>query len=108
MLPKSKRLNKEDFKGVRPKVFFRCEFFDVASTPSLHTKYACVITKKRVKTAVARNTLKRKTLTAIWELENKNPSQSNHHFIFYIKAIPKETPYALLQEEIKKVFDTLH
>ena len=108
MLPKPKRLNKKDFEGIRPKVFFRCDLFDVAQAPSLSRKYACIITKKRVKTAIARNTLKRKILTAVREKEKENPKQNKNLLIFYVKAIPKETSYILLQEEIKKVFDTLH
>ncbi len=108
MLPKSKRLNKEDFKRARPKVFFRGDVFDASLFLSPIRKYACVITKKRVKTAVARNMLKRKVLTAVREMHQETTKQEKDYIIFYIKAIPKETSYTLIKEEIRKAFDTLH
>lgn len=105
MLPKKERLTKEDFKDIHPKVFFRGMLFDAASTPSSSLpKFACVISKKKIKTAVGRNSIKRKVLTAIREVAPKK----QHSVIFYIKAIPKETSYSQIKEEISKAFDTLH
>ena len=104
MLQKKKRLTKEDFKVIKPKIFFRGVLFDVAFAPSLDQKFACVISKKKIKTSVSRNSIKRKVLSVINEL---NP-QKKGFFIFYIKTIPKTTSYALVKEEISKAFDTLH
>ena len=106
MLPKSLRLTKEDFKKGHPKVFFRGDFLEAAYIPSTTRKFACVITKKRVKTAVARNTLKRKVFTAVNQL--RKTTTNTGFIILYLKAISKETPYLHLKEEIKKVFATLH
>lgn len=104
MLPKPERLTKEDFQGSRPRVFFRGELFEVAYTSHLSQKFACVIAKKRVKTAVARNSIKRKLFSL---LETIKPEKQGF-FIFYIKAIPKETTSSQLKEEILKAFATLH
>ena len=108
MLPKSERLTQEDFKGVRPKVFFRGGLFEVSYIPSQSQKFACVITKKRVKTAVARNTLKRKVFSAIKNNKGDLEKKKKGMLIFYLKVIPKDTPYLHLEEEIRKAFATLH
>lgn len=108
MLPKSKRLKQEDFKGVRPKVFFRGDLLEAAYIPSSLQKFACVITKKRVKTAVARNTLKRKVFAAVRSLTTNQSINKTGFMVFYLKAISQDTPYQKIEEEIRKAFATLH
>lgn len=105
MLPKSERLNKDDFINIHPKVVFRGDYFDVASTPSLHQKFACVISKKRIKTAIARNKVKRRIFNGIKETFFKK--EKHYHIIFYPKPIAQDTDYQTLYKEISKVFATL-
>lgn len=110
MLPKSERLSKDDFINIHPKVFFRGEYFDVASTPSLQQKFACVISKKRIKKAVARNKVKRRIFNALQEITSQNTSlakEKQQHIIFYPKPTAQATDYQNLHKEISKVFATL-
>lgn len=110
MLPKSERLSKDDFISIHPKVFFRGEYFDVASTPSLQRKFACVISKKRIKTAIARNKVKRHIFNAVQEIFSQNaslPKEKQQHIIFYPKPTAKNIDYQTLYKEISKVFATL-
>ena len=110
MLPKSERLRKDDFISTHPKVFFRGEYFDVASTTSLHYKFACVISKKRIKTAIARNKVKRRIFNGINEIFLQNtslPKEKQQHIIFYPKSTAQSTDYQILHKEISKVFATL-
>ena len=104
MLPKSERLTKNDFESIRPKVFFRGEFFDVALVPLEATKFACVISKKKIKRAVDRNKVKRRIFGALKESRPK----STGHFIFYIKSSAENALYGSLNKEISKAFATLH
>ncbi len=106
MLPKSERLTQEDFKVIRPKVFFRGVLFEAACAPSSVLKFACVISKKKIKTAIGRNTIKRKVLTAVREVK-QTTAIKNMYIVFYIKAIPNETQYTTIKEEIIKAFATL-
>jgi ribonuclease P protein component len=104
MLPKSKRLTKEDFIRNRPKIIFRGELFDIAAVTLPTQKFACVIAKKTLKRAVDRNRVKRRILNTLQKIK----TTSTHSFIFYPKKISLDTPYSQLHEEIKKVFATLH
>jgi ribonuclease P protein component len=104
MPPKTKRFTKEDFSGIRPKVFFRGTLLDIAYIPLSSQKFACVISKKTLKTAVERNMVKRRILNGLRTLTI--PTQ--HSFIFYPKKTSYTAPYALLIEEIKQAFTTLH
>ena len=103
MLPKSERLTKQDFEGNRPKVFFRGNFFDVAIIPTDTQKFACVISKKKVKRAVTRNLIKRRILSAVKE----NKPEKKGHFIFYIKSNAEGVAYSIIKEEISLAFATL-
>jgi ribonuclease P protein component len=104
MLPKSKRLTKEDFNEKRPKVFFRGELFDVAVVTLTTQKVACVTAKKTLKRAVDRNLIKRRLLSIIATTKLPTP----YSFVFYPKKNSQTAPFLRLQEEIKKAFDTLH
>lgn len=103
MLPKSKRLTKEDFKDSRPKIFFRGEFFDIATLPINPSKFACVIAKKTLSRAVDRNTLKRK----IFAIVGNSKIKSSYSFIIYPKKTSSTIPYSQLEEEIRRAFATL-
>lgn len=104
MLPKSKRFTKEDFQGKRPKVFFRCELFDIAAVTLSTQKCACVTAKKTFKRAVDRNLIKRRIFSAIKDIT----LPPTHSFVFYPKKGSITTPYILLDSEIKKAFATLY
>ncbi len=104
MLPKSKRLTKEDFNEKRPKVFFRGELFDVAGVTLQTQKVACVTSKKTLKRAVDRNLIKRRIFSILITIKPPSP----YSFIFYPKKNSQTAPFRLLQEEIQKAFDTLH
>lgn len=103
MLPKSQRLTKEDFKGLRPKVFFRGELFDIGYIPGETKKFACVIAKKTLSKAVDRNLIKRRIMECLQEV---NPSKP-YSFVIYPKKISLSTSYQQLHKEIIKAFATL-
>lgn len=110
MLPKSERLTKDDFVNTYPKVFFRSEYFDVTSISSLQQKFACVISKKRIKKAVTRNKVKRRIFNSIKELLLQKTLSIEHkkqYIVFYPKPITQKTDYHVLYKEISKVFATL-
>jgi ribonuclease P protein component len=105
MLPKKERFTKKDFIGARPHIFFRGTYFDVASVSNGMTKYACVISKKRIKRAVDRNSVKRKVYASIRSSRNVSANQS---LIFYPKKTLLNASTPLVLTEIRKVFATLH
>ena len=105
MLPKPERLTKSDFVGLRPRMFVRGTFVDVAgiSTQESLSRFACVIAKKRIKRAVDRNTVKRK----IYHILQKNKPKKSHYIIIYPKINCLTSSYSHIEAEIKKAFDTL-
>lgn len=103
MLPKSERLTKVDFVGLRPRIIFRGSFVDIAVSPSITSRFACVIAKKRLKKAVDRNTVKRKIYHIIKDFKPKTP----HLVIVYPKVTTLTGEYAHIQEEIRSAFATL-
>lgn len=104
MLPKTRRLTKEDFTTSRPKTFFRGEFFDIAYLSLPTKKFACVISKKTLKNAVDRNKVKRRIMNIISKIE----ITSAYSFIIYPKKISLDVTYQQLYKEIQKAFATLH
>lgn len=104
MLPKSERFTKEDFQGVRPKVFFRDTVIDIAKVSLPTQKIACVISKKTLKRAVDRNYAKRRVYTIIGTL----PLPPKDSFVFYLKKDSISIPYSRLEEIITQAFATLH
>jgi ribonuclease P protein component len=104
MLPKKERLTKKDFSGLRPRVVFRGNFVDIATAPTLiHSRFACVIAKKRISRAVDRNAVKRKIYHSIQETKPKSPLL----VIIYPKTSVVSTSYTQIKEEIKQAFATL-
>lgn len=103
MLPKSKRLTTKDFNGLRAKMVFRGTYVDVAVSPSLATRFACVISKKRVKKAVDRNTIRRK----IYHILSSVVVASPHFIIVYPKQNVLSGSFTEIQKEILEVFATL-
>ncbi len=103
MLPKSERLTKRDFATTRPKVVFRGTYMDIAANASDISKFACVISKKRIKRAVDRNKARRKIYHMVRETKPKNPS----FIIIYPKQAVISGNRTLIWEELSKAFATL-
>ncbi len=103
MLPKLKRLTKRDFIGIRPHIVFRGTYVDIALHPSSHTRFACIISKKRIKKAVDRNKVKRKIYNILTLITTKN---QNLIFV-YPKHSCISANHTLLRNEIEQVFATL-
>lgn len=103
MLPKSERLTKKDFIGLRPQIVFRGTFVDIAVSPADSSRFACVIAKKRIKKAVDRNTVKRKIYHCIYDKKPKNSLL----VIIYPKTTALTSSYSQMKEEIHQAFDTL-
>lgn len=103
MLPKSERLTKKDFVGLRPRIIFRGTFVDIAASPAQLSRFACVIAKKRIKRAVDRNRVKRKIYHIIREVK---PETSNL-VIVYPKITTLSGQFSNIKEEIAKAFATL-
>ena len=81
MLPKKERFTKVDFLGKRPRVFFRGVFLDAAYCKLTTQKFACVTSKKTMKKAVDRNSIKRKLFNMVELFKNKE----EYSVIFYPK-----------------------
>jgi ribonuclease P protein component len=104
MLPKKERFTKIDFLGKKSRVFFRGFLFDVAYIKLPTQKFACVISKKTIKKAVNRNSVKRKILNAVQEVKKEEHGLS---LVFFPKKGSDTTPYSQIFSEIGKAFDTL-
>ena len=100
MLPKKERLTKNDFVGLRPRIVFRGTFVDIAISPAPLSRFACVISKKRIKRAVDRNNIKRR----IYNILQKIKPQSPNLVIVYPKITALNSKYLNIQEEIKSAF----
>jgi ribonuclease P protein component len=93
MLPKSKRLTKQDFTITRPKIFFRGELFDLAFCVLTTQKVGCVISKKTLKKATDRNFVRRRFYSLF--LDIKVPK--NYSIIVYPKKNSLTYSYKELQ-----------
>lgn len=103
MLPKSRRITTQDFKGKKTRLAYRGAFFDMSIAPGEKTKYACIISKKRVKRAVDRNRIKRRIYTSLKDMDTKTPL-----FVFiYPTKTSLHASQASLHDELKKAFATL-
>lgn len=104
MLPKTERLTKSDFVGIRPRIAFRGTFVDISVVKTEgFSRFACVIAKKRIKNAVDRNSVKRKIYHIIKEVKPKSP----YLVILYPKITALHANKVNLKEEISAGFATL-
>lgn len=103
MLPKSERLTKTDFVGLRPRIVFRGTFVDIATSKATISRFACVIAKKRIKRAVDRNNIKRKIYHIIRGVKPKSPNL----VIVYPKITALHASQLHIQEEIVSAFATI-
>lgn len=103
MLPKQKRITKKDFVGVKPKILFRGNYVDISTSPSSTSRFACVVSKKRIKKATERNKARRKIYNILSSLDIKKPQL----FFIYPKHTVLSANHKLLSEEINQAFATL-
>lgn len=103
MLPQAERLTKNDFIGLRPRIISRGSFVDIAVSPASYSRFACVITKKRVKRAVDRNRIKRKIYHIIRDVKPRTP----YLVIVYPKITTLQANRKAIEEEIRSTFATL-
>ena len=103
MLAKAKRLTTKDFKGSKPKIAYRGAFFDISLSPGTETKFACIVSKKRIKRAVDRNLARRRIYTLLKDINLSTPSLV---FVYPTKAMLR-APFASLKEELDTAFATL-
>ncbi len=105
MLPASMRLTKKDFGSLKTHIIYRGEVFDLAQAEGATLKIACIISKKRIKLATARNSVRRKVLHAISAfLRDKTVTG---YFVVYPKPLPRGFAYKKIEEEIYNAFATL-
>jgi ribonuclease P protein component len=103
MIPKALRIKANDFKGLKTRLAYRGAFFDVSTAPAESTKFAVIISKKRIKRAVDRNRAKRKIYALIGEGLVASPSLI---FIYPTKnALTASRPNLIA--EIQEAFATL-
>lgn len=105
MLPASLRLTKKDFSSLKTQITYRGDVFDLAKKEEKTFKVACVISKKKIKLASARNAVRRKVLHALADLLKEK--QVTGYFIIYPKALQRGFPYQKIEEEIQRAFATL-
>jgi ribonuclease P protein component len=103
MLPKKERLKTTDFKSLKTKMVFRGTYVDIAVSKAPQSRFACVISKKRIKKAVDRNNSRRKVYSIIQEVQPRNP----HLVVLYPKITTLSSSYSHIKTEIQTVFDTL-
>ena len=103
MLPKSKRLTRDDFSKLQKRNIIRGNFFDIAVSPYKETRFAVVVAKKRIKLAVDRNKAKRKIYNAIHNVILKTP----YLVIIYPKQNICNAPYKSINDELTTIFATL-
>jgi len=103
MLPKSKRLTRDDFSKLQNRKIIRGNFFDMAVSPSVTTRFAVVVAKKRIKLAVDRNRVKRKIYNTLQDIVLEKP----HFVIIYPKQNICSAPYKTINDEIVSIFATL-
>lgn len=105
MFPASMRITKKDFLTIRPRIIYRGSLFDVAFQTEEFFKIACVISKKRIKLATKRNSVRRKILAQIREHTQQNPLLG--YYIVYPKKECEGAESSDLHKEILKAFATL-
>ncbi len=103
MLPKSKRARRDDFNELKKKNTVRGVFVDIMYSPSKEIRFACVISKKKIKLAVDRNRVRRKIYSALEKIKLNKP----HIVIIYPKQVALTSPHKKIVTEIQSIFDTL-
>lgn len=105
MFPASLRITKKEFLNLKPKVVYRGEYFDVAKKEGSHFKIACVISKKTIAKAAARNFVRRRILHAFYLFNKTTPLFG--YYVIYPKKNSADLSYKNIEEQIQQVFATL-
>lgn len=95
MLPRGKRLTRDDFKGLKMGNRLHGEHFTLVYIPSQTSKIGVVISKKAVPKAVSRNLLKRKLSHVL-----RTAVYPNHSIVVYVKKGADKKTFAEIQKEI--------
>ncbi len=103
MLPKLKRITTQDFKGKNARPVYRGALFDLSISPSDTSKFACIISKKRIKRSVDRNKVKRRVYSSLQDATPRTPSLV---FVYPTKNA-LYAPQTAIKEEIMRAFATL-
>ena len=103
MPPKSERLTKYDFSGLKKRTTLVSSLFDIVYITSPTSKVACVIAKKRIPKAVDRNKIKRK----LYHIYRENKPKKPYIIIFYPKKESLYAPHKKLNNEMVTLFATL-
>ena len=100
---KSERVTRADFNKLSKREILRSSLFDVAFLKGDTIKVGCVISKKRVKKAVERNKIRRKSYQAFKESGFTKP----YTIIIYPRAEMLTSPLQEVVMEFSKVLATL-
>ncbi|MCX6756608.1 MAG: ribonuclease P protein component [Candidatus Nomurabacteria bacterium] len=103
MPPKELRLSRADFSKLKERATLRSPLFDITYSLSKSLKVACVIAKKRVKLAVDRNKIRRKTYHAFKE----TGFNKNYIIIIYPRIEMSKCPYKEIVMELSKILATI-
>ncbi len=99
----SERLTKKDFSLFTKKKLIRSDLFDIAYTEAPKHKVACVIAKKHIKKAVARNKLRRKMYHAYMSVR----PEKSYMIIMYPKPQAQYVAYTTLLDTLQKLLTPL-
>lgn len=103
MPPRKERLSRADFNSLSSRSTLRSSLFDITYITSPQLKVACVISKKRVKLAVERNKIRRKTYHAFKE----TGFNKSYIIIIYPRIEMLRAPFKETVVELSKTLDTL-
>lgn len=108
MLPRKNRITRKDFpsrdmRGFR--VFsplFSAVFYQTSGKSSLQSRASVVVSKKTAKTAVARNTLRRRFYDLLAPYFKDLPVPTM--VVIYPKIDAQKAPFSTLKSEVEKAF----
>lgn len=106
MLPRTKRVGKKDFPPFTAKgrsfstPLFSCKIV-LGKDSGAVNRYAVVVSKKAAKSAVVRNTLKRRFFNAI--RDSKGSASKGSIGIFYVRTPAVLASYRDITDEVKKI-----
>jgi ribonuclease P protein component len=103
MPPLPERLTKKDFSLFAKKKLIRSDLLDIAYIEAPKHKVACVIAKKHIKKAVARNKLRRKFYHAYIAVRPEKP----YMVVLYPKPQAQYVSYGTLLDTLQKLLTPL-
>lgn len=106
MIPKTSRINREDFEKIMKKGgFLNSPFFTLRflKNPLNVTHFSVVVSKKVAKTAVSRNKIRRRTYSILKKL-TKN-SKNSYFTMLFSKSGVEKAEFKNLEAEIQKLLE---